>query len=513
MHDDQIRGMLRKLEDDRVPDPAFADALYQRLHMVADDRLRSRTPFLLLAAALLTIVATGIALGSGLLRLPETVDASRSPLPTTSGVAVASPTASARSTTDGAPSGSPRPSAEPIGGLAESVLWAAADGLRLREEPSSEAEIVATLRAGQLMGATGEVTSADGMTWYRVAIGFRGIAGWIANGPEADWLRRVDDGAVAFRCDGCGIQESIISVTPFGDDDIRSIAAGTPLRDWDWSPDGTRLAGTIDPDAENLATVVVLDSQGGNEQRLGSGYSPRWSPDGSRLAWTTDDDVIVTDADLQPVALGLDLLRPSVALWSPDGMRLAITALECPVCAPEEPIVGDVPTAIYRVDIDGSNALRLTEPNYDSPTSWSADGFELSFLRFDLSGEFPTRAFTISANGGNASEILGGAAAYGGLLWSPDGSRVAYAIEDGVVVRPADGTGEAIEIAPPDGTLVTELHWSPSGRYVLFGSSGDDGTSMLWIARADGSAPARALAPADATATQASWQPVLSPID
>ena len=56
MHDDQIRGLLRTLEDDRTPDPDFADALYRRLHMVAGARQPSRAPFVLLAAALPTAV-------------------------------------------------------------------------------------------------------------------------------------------------------------------------------------------------------------------------------------------------------------------------------------------------------------------------------------------------------------------------------------------------------------------------------------------------------------------------
>lgn len=506
MHDDQLRSLLRALEDDSPPHPAFADALYERLLLVSRHQRRRRAPMILLAAALLGLLVAGVAIGSSLLRVPEVVEVP----PSASAVASVLPAESAPAVESATPVESAAPSASAEPGLAGRVLIASADGLRVRGEPDDTGPVVATLRAGQLMGAVGEVASAGGMRWYEVAIGIRGIAGWVAGGPDGDWLRLVEDGDVAFRCDGCGAaEERIVAITPLGDANIRPLVSGADLRDWTWSPDGTRLAATIDPDGVNFANVAVLDADGSNLLRLGVGYSPLWSPDGSRLAWSTGQEIVVTDESLEPVALDLDLLNPSVASWSPDGTRLAITAYECAECTPGEPIVGDVATSIYIINADGGEPVRITDPNYDTPTSWSADGLELSFLRHDLSGEFPPRAFTVPADGGTPSELLSGAAAYGGFLWSPDGGMVTYASQDGIVVQQADGTGDPISIAPPDGNLVTELHWSPSGRYLLYGTSGDDGGSTLWIVPADGSAPSSQVTPAGTTALQGAWQPVL----
>ncbi len=465
---------------------------------------RDRAPLLLLAVTLVVIVGAGVALGTGLVQLSQTIEASTSPSAEPSASVVAEASATPDPSASATPGAAPSPPSTEVAGR---VLHAAADGLRLRTEPSASGEIVATLHVGQRMGFVSGPVVADEMDWYEVAIGFRGIEGWIASGPNGDWVRLVGDGAIAFRCDGCG-SESFVAVTPFGDADLRGIAVAG-LRDWAWSPDGRRLTGTVDDGGETPATVVVFDADGSNPRWLGQGYGPRWSPDGSRLAWSRGNAIVVTDDTLVPVELGLDLLRPSLSFWSPDGTRLAIAALDCPACRPDEQIIGDVPSALYVVGTDGSNLVKLSGQNHDGWTSWSADGSELSLIRHDLSGEFPTRAMTVAADGGQPSEILEGAAVLSGLQWSPDGRQVTYATEEGIVVRLADGTGESTTILAPDATQVTELRWSPSGTYLVYGTSGADGRSTLWIVPADGSDASRRIAPSGATALQADWQPLL----
>lgn len=72
MHDDQIRGLLRTLEDDREPDPTFAEALFPRLALLARGTAPNRSYLVLVAAALLVaMLGAAIAIGSGLVRLPQ----------------------------------------------------------------------------------------------------------------------------------------------------------------------------------------------------------------------------------------------------------------------------------------------------------------------------------------------------------------------------------------------------------------------------------------------------------
>ena len=499
MHDDQIRSLLRTLEDDRTPDPAFADALYRRLHMVADDRRRSRTPFLLLAAALLTIVAAGIALGSGLLRLPETVDASGTPQPSTSGVAVASPSASV------AVSDRPAPSTEPNEAVPPgSVLFAAADGLRLRSEPAESAEAVATVRSGQLMAATGARQTGDGMDWYEIRIGPGDLSGWVAAGPDDAWLRLVDDGAVTFACTGCGEGTTLVSVTPFGDADITTVGSAEEFVDWSWSPDGTRLvaarSGTTIP-----SRIVLLDEAGAELADLGSGAAPAWSPDGERLSWLGEGGLVVTDAELSPSPLDLGDLSTGMPVWSPDGTRIGVTA------STADAGVIDPTVAIYLVPVGGGQPVALTDPGYVNGLTWSPDGSTIGYTTVDLSGVDPTRAFVVAADGGEPRALLDGAAAYTPPVWSPGGDVVAVATPEGLALAAGDAGGFAILVPTEADEFIGEVSWSPSGSWLLYTVS--TGTEpSLWIVPVDGSAPPARISPDGAGAQQADWQPVLRPL-
>lgn len=508
MRDDQIRGLLRTLEEDREPNPAFADALFDRLSLVAVDRRRSRAPMLLLAAALLAVLVAGLAVGTGLVQLPLVVDVNASASPSSSAIAVASPSASGAPTPNA--SAAPSPTADPAF-LTGRTLYAAADGLRVRSEPSGAAEVVATVRAGQLMGATGNQATADAMEWYEVRIGPGELRGWVAAGPNDEWLRLVDDGAIAFVCDGCGPRTAVVSVTPFGDSALTTVVDDS-VQDVRWSPDGTRLALTVAD--ESGGSVLVMNADGSNRRVVtDNGYGPAWSPDGSRLAWSSGSTLVVTDADLAPTELELEVRSAGNPLWSPDGSHLVFAAIDCPECPPDEPIFGDPPLSIFSVAADGTDLRRLLGGNYDGVSTWSADGTLLAGVRTDLSGEFPVRAFTLPAEGGEPSFLFDGDGVTGGPAFSPDGSRLAAARADGLVVMNPDGSGEQV-VATDAETGIWGVVWAPSGRYLLYSTGGSSaGTGLdLWIVPADGSSPAQRVSPEDAAAQMPAWQPVLVPL-
>ncbi|MGH2401477.1 MAG: hypothetical protein ACRDE6_02095 [Candidatus Limnocylindria bacterium] len=463
---------------------------------------RDRAPLLLLAATLVVIVVAGVALGTGLVKLSQTIEASPSASaePTSSAVAQTSPNASA------IPSAAPSAPANEVIGR---VLHAAADGLRLRTEASASGEIVATLRAGQRMGIVSGPIAAEGMDWYEVRIGPGDLAGWVASGADGSWVRLVNDGAVAFARSASG-RSSVALVTPQGDDAIATLREGAFLREWTWSPDGSRLAATIGDTGDSMEAVLIMEPDGTVIERLDAGMGPAWSPDGSRLAWVDfEGRIVVTDESLEPAAL-LDAGRsPHAIAWSPDGSRLAYLAADCPECPPDEPILGDPPIAVFTIAVDGSDRRQLTSSSIDGLPSWSADGARIAFLRFDLSGEFPTRLLVVDADGGEPRELVDGAAITGGGGWSPDGSRLALATSEGILIASPDGAAELM-VASDEETLITELQWSPSGRYLVYGTSGSSTPdTSLWIVEADGSGEPRQISPSGEGAAQAKWQPVL----
>jgi Tol biopolymer transport system component len=501
MHDDQIRGLLRTLEDDRTPDPAFSDALYRRLHMVAEARPPSRAPFVLMAAALVTIVAAALAVGSGVLRLPDTVDASASPMPTTSPLAVASPSASGASD---APSPSAQPSMAPDATDApDTVMFAEADGLRIRSRPSESGEIVATIRRGQLMGGTGERADVDGVSWYQVRIGPGDLQGWVSTGPEGTWLRLVQDGLVTFTCGLCGDAPAVVSVMPFGDSSITTMGPAQELSEYRWSPDGSRMVasrgGTTLP-----YRIVVFDAQGNELDELGIGAAPTWSPDGSRLAWLGADGITVTDENLEPTSIDIGGLSSGAPFWSPDGTRFAVIANENPGAI-------DPPVSLFIVPVTGGEAQRLTAPSTINGVTWAPDSSMLGFSVVDLSGEAPSQAYVIPAAGGDPEPVFGGGAVLTPPIWSPDGTRLAAITPDGVVT--AAGDAEAVVLVPAEpGETIGELRWSPSGRWLLYSvSTGRE--PALFIVRSDGSEAPRAISPEGAGGQQAEWQPVLAPLN
>lgn len=163
MHDDQLRDLFRTLESDREPDPAFADALFDRLTVVARGGRRGRPPLVLLAAALLlTVVGTGLALGFGLLQLPNlVVDASVSPTPSATASAVA----------DASPSSRAELSAEPsdpsTAGLAhDSLVRTSVDALTVRAAAGRDAQSLGYLADGAVSFVVAGPVDADGYAWY-----------------------------------------------------------------------------------------------------------------------------------------------------------------------------------------------------------------------------------------------------------------------------------------------------------------------------------------------------------
>ncbi len=505
MHDDQIRRLLRTLEDDRTPDPVFSDALYERLLIVADDRRPSRSPFLLLAAAaLLSMLLAGLAVGSGLLRLPETVEASGPPLPSTSSVAVATPSVAPTGGETPAPTASVPPSAPPESTVRpNSILFAEADNLRVRSEPSESAEVRATIRRGQLMAVTGARQAVAGIDWYEVRIGPGDLAGWVAAGPDDSWLRQVDDGAVTFACTGCGGGSSVVSVTPFGDAAITTIGSAQELMEWAWSPDGTRLVasrgGTTVP-----SRIVILDGDGAELADLGIGVAPAWSPDGARLAWLGESGLLVTDEELVPSPVAPGEPSVGVPVWSPDGTQFALVTSD-------DPGAIDAPGSVSVMPAAGGEPTRLTEPGYVNGITWSPDGSRLGFTTVDLSGEAPSRAFVVPADGGEPLAMRDGEAVLLPPVWSPGGDAVALVIPDGLALANADGTDLGLLVPTDSEQTIGEVTWSPTGRWLLYSlSTGREPT--LWIVPADGSAPPSAISPDGAGAQQADWQPLLIPL-
>ena len=147
----------------------------------------------------------------------------------------------------------------------------------------------------------------------------------------------------------------------------------------DWSPDGQKIAFTVNPGWINdwVHHIAVMDANGNNRERLEDQASgPSWSPDGKQIAFVSWRDgngeiyVIGTNGHgLKRVTH--DLVGQHRPSFSPDGRRIAYIA-------EHEGFLH-----IYVVDSNGKNLQRLT---HNEENHWGPHGLLMDRRSYITSG-------------------------------------------------------------------------------------------------------------------------------
>ena len=152
------------------------------------------------------------------------------------------------------------------------------------------------------------------------------------------------------------------------------------------SPDGSQVA--FVRHEENETAVYTMSSAGGQATEHfrtdGQFYTqPFWSPDGNRIAFSIDGDLYV----LNPQS-GEQRLLSSLAYWegwsvnwSPDGSRIAAFAY------PEE---GSDAMHVMMVDASDGTTTQLTpdsQPHYKEGLDWHPDGTHITYMYYGRDGE------------------------------------------------------------------------------------------------------------------------------
>lgn len=214
-----------------------------------------------------------------------------------------------------------------------------------------------------------------------------------------------------------------------------------------------------------------------------SNYYPVFSPDGGSILFASNRggpfDLFRLNFSEKLIYQVTETIGNVISPeYSPDGRIIAFANR-----------VGDGPTAIWMVDAEGLNPrLVYTGAKDIVAVTWSPDGTKIAYA---MSTELPQeyQIYTMDADGRNHLKISQGLQGIGGSVdWSPDGRALlihAGAFGDKDIFRLEVDTGRFTQLT--DGGNNAGASYSPDGQYIVFNSLRNDNQADLYIMRADGS--------------------------
>jgi Tol biopolymer transport system component len=201
------------------------------------------------------------------------------------------------------------------------------------------------------------------------------------------------------------------------------------------SPDGTRIVADTELPGTDGLLVMSIDGTDRRTFPVGDAMDPSWSPDGNRIAFTLDSgaaDCCLTLWVMNADGSGLARLgnaRGYSPTWSPDGTKIAFL------------MSGDgleAATLLAVMASDGSDVTPITEPGWWGEPDWSPDG--ASILTSLDRGLIHADLLTVAPDGTDL-RVIERLPTLGRAHWSPDGTQITYVSKGQVWVMRADGSG------------------------------------------------------------------------
>jgi TolB protein len=247
--------------------------------------------------------------------------------------------------------------------------------------------------------------------------------------------------------------------------------------------------------AQGLVNVwVVPEGNAAKANRLPTGNIGFYSSSGNNLSWTPDGrivfvsneggvaDIWIADSDgsrrKQLTSNGAANFAPEV---SADGRYIVFIAAR------------DGKKNLWRMNVDGSNPLRLTSGLADANPSFSPDGRWVVYTASE--GVKPT-LFKVSIDGGPPVQVSDHVTT--SAVVSPDGRFIAYSYPEspdpsappnrlGVIPFEGGPNVKTFEFAG-SGTVLPVIQWSQDGKAILYTVSTNNITN-IWSQPLDGAPP------------------------
>jgi Tol biopolymer transport system component len=175
---------------------------------------------------------------------------------------------------------------------------------------------------------------------------------------------------------------------------------------------------------------------------------------------------------------------------SPDGSRIAYDSDR------------DGVRGVYVANADGSDPRRISGEGYGAVPSWSPDGERVAFVRAEPGRNQIWNVWIAEPGSGALHRVTSHSSGQPwGASWFPDGQRLAYSLEDRLMVADlSTGLGRGYR-SPRDGRVVRTPAVSPDGRRIVFQVRHDG----VWLLDLEHARMRRILA--DETAEEFVWAP------
>ena len=219
-----------------------------------------------------------------------------------------------------------------------------------------------------------------------------------------------------------------------------------------------------------------------------SAFAISWSPDGTKIAYTSEPNSLrVMNADgtgkIQLVTFGGGSEEAFIfgygIDWSPDSKNIAYMDY-----------IKHNNTTIWKMDVETSHKMKLAS-NAAFPV-WSPDGTKIAYAGYESDDPFDSDLWVMNTDGSEKRKL----AAFGYIpiiSWSPDGTKIAYT--GGYTARHVDSP--EIWVTNADGSGERKLAsnaafpvWSPDGTKIAYLSDelGDphEYNNFIWVMDADG---------------------------